>query len=414
MFTSAAVLHFRTDCSTCRFPCHLPSATISLGQVLDAGGRFTTEAERFSVGMSGLLPRACLWRIACRTSELIAQSHSFRLVFLFISLLIIVFVACCGDWLAVIRSGLLVFMPFTQAMRFALWAVEPQSSCAEPQLPSAADFAWDSPPLTLPAVASPFPTAILSNDRSPTCTPTRSSWVHSPSRWSSSGHRFVSPRTPAVVTQWSACRLCSCRLIGKFIVAGCSFLVWIISDIFISVGTAFGSTLIVLLPSLSPIFRSCVVAICPLFMGMGSFVKISWFAIKPPVNFIEPVTHTFARATGTRLWVAPSPHSAPGSSFSKSTVPSHTVLPSPSVAIPSLGIDVFQAMTLQFTKSHSVRPRTIVAFPCFYRLSPLARRLFWLFGDCSMWIWTSTMFLVAVPCVKVDLASPWYAFISLS
>ncbi len=305
-------------------------------------------------------------------------------------------------------------MPFPWVMRFAIWAREPQSFCAEPQPLSVADFAWDSPPLTLPAVASPSPSAILSNDQSPTCTPTRSSWVHSPSRWFSSGHRFVSPRTPAVVTRWSARSLCSCRLIGKFIVAGCSFIVWIISGIFISVGTAFGSTLTALLPSLFPIFRSCVVAICPLVMGMGSFVKICRFAIKPLVNFIEPVTHTFARATGTRLWVAPSPHSAPGSSFFKSTVPSHTVLSSPSVTILSLGTDVFQATTLQFTKSHSVRPRTIVAFPCFYRLSPLIRRWFWPFGDCGMQIWTFTMFSIVVPCVQVDPAAPWYAFIFLS
>lgn len=62
--------------------------------------------------MSGLQLRACLWRIACRTSELIAQFHSFRPVFLFTSLLISVFVACGGGWLAVMRSVLLVFMPF--------------------------------------------------------------------------------------------------------------------------------------------------------------------------------------------------------------------------------------------------------------------------------------------------------------
>ena len=90
----------------------MPSATIDLGQVLDAGARFTNEAERFSVGMSGILLRACLCRIVCRTSELIAQFNSFRLVFLFISLLIIAFVACLAAWLAVIRSVLLVFTPF--------------------------------------------------------------------------------------------------------------------------------------------------------------------------------------------------------------------------------------------------------------------------------------------------------------
>lgn len=364
--------------------------------------------------MSGLQPRACLCRIASRTSELIAQFNSFRLIFLFISLLIIGFVECVAAWLKVIRSDLLVFTPFIWDMRFTLWAIEPQSFCAEPQPPSAADFAWDSPPLTLPAVASPSPSAILSNDQSPTCTRTRSSWVHSPSRWSLSGHRFVSPRTPAVVTRWSARRLCFCLLIVKFIVAGCSFIVWIISGIFISVGTAFGSTLTALLPSLCPIFRSCVVGICLLVMAMGSFGEISWFAIKAFANFVAPFTHTFARATSTRLWVAPSPHSATGSSFSKSTVPSHTVLSSPSVTILSLGIDLFKAMTLQFTKSRSVRSRTIVAFRCFYRLSLLIRRWVWLFGDCGMRIWTFTMFLVVVPCVQVYPASPWYAFISLS
>ncbi len=324
------------------------------------------------------------------------------------------FVACGGGWLKVIHSVLLVFMPFPLAMRFAIWAIEPQSSCAEPQPPSAADFASDSPPLTLTAVAFPSPTAILSNDQSPTCTLTRSSSVHFPFSWSLSGHHFVSPRTPAVVTRLSARRFCSCYLIVKFIVASCSFIVWIISDIFISVGIVFGSTPTALLPSLSPIFKSCVVAIYPFAMEMGSFVKISRFAIKPLANFAEPVTHTFARATRTRLWVAPSPHSATGSSFFQSTVLSHTVLSSPSVTIRFLGIDVFQVMTLQFTKSHSVSSRTIAAFPCFYRLSPLIRRWFWPFGDCGMRIWIFTMFLVVIPCAQVDPASPWYAFISLS
>ena len=81
-------------------------------QVLDSGARFPHEAETFLVGMSGLQPRACPCTIACPTSQLIAQFHSFRLVFLFISLLISVFVACGGGWLKVIRSLLVVFMSF--------------------------------------------------------------------------------------------------------------------------------------------------------------------------------------------------------------------------------------------------------------------------------------------------------------
>jgi hypothetical protein len=89
-------------------------------QVLDSGARSSHEAETFTVGMSGLQPRACPCTIACPTSQLIARFHSFRLVFLFISLLISVFVACGGGWLKVIHSVLLVFMPFPLAMRFAI------------------------------------------------------------------------------------------------------------------------------------------------------------------------------------------------------------------------------------------------------------------------------------------------------